>query len=292
MIQKKLLTQIKILILSDIHQNYDYISLLQKKQLDNKKNYDYIFILGDNDNIQISQDQTKEEQEKLSSESDLNIEKLFLKIREIYPQEQIYHIPGNHDSYNLFNGKNYDKISNCVNIHKQKVEIAKNLYLLGFGGSIPGYKYNEKTQKYTDQVWVGFPFINDDNYGEELTDFIYNNIENKDETNSDQQIILLTHIGPQFSKTTEFLEEEQPIQSGSNALGFLLNDLPNKINNTSILANIHGHTHDSQGQEKYKFGRVINAGPIQYGQFTEIDLRINEFNKKWEISNVSFNQLP
>lgn len=72
---------------------------------------------------------------------------------------------------------------------------------------------------------------------------------------------MLTHIGPSISHTTIEIEEgTHPILSGSPILSEF-------ISNNKIVFHSHGHTHSGVGSQYYKGNRIINPGPLLYGNY-------------------------
>jgi len=64
-----------------------------------------------------------------------------------------------------------------------------------------------------------------------------------------------------------------------------------------VIANIHGHTHSSQGMSNIGKVKVINGGPLKYGQFALFTLEnkpaySNNYNPNgWIVSSIEFIQL-
>eukprot|EP01083_Nonionella_stella_P240225 839986_1 len=71
-------------------------------------------------------------------------------------------IGGNHDPKTLFwsTNKTYQTFGGCFNIHKQlhAVEGEDNLFLAGFGGSVPA-------KIGSNPIWSGYPFATDADFG-------------------------------------------------------------------------------------------------------------------------------
>lgn len=78
-----------------------------------------------------------------------------------------------------------------LNVHSRKVQIAPNLILLGFGGSVPGFVDGKK-------VWEGFPFTSDKQFGEELGGLLDPVVE-QDDVPAEDSYIIMTHDGPNNS---------------------------------------------------------------------------------------------
>ena len=92
-----------------------------------------------------------------------------------------------------------DKV--CTNIHNKVIKIDDNLFMAGFGGSLPAYQNNAVK-------WQGYPYNNNDEYSKDFAPFIENivvktiNDEKMKENNIKNSIILFTHNGPSDCSTT------------------------------------------------------------------------------------------
>ena len=72
---------------------------------------------------------------------------------------------------------------------------------------------------------------------------------------------MLTHVGPTVSHTSiDFAEGEYPIHAGSN----MLSDF---IGKNKLVFHSHGHTHSGVGSQYHKGNRIINPGPLLYGNY-------------------------
>lgn len=53
-------------------------------------------------------------------------------------------------------------------------------------------------------------------------------------------------------------------------------------NESRIVVNIHGHTHEGHGYRRINALNVVNAGPLLCKKFALIEIRKNN-NGKWEL---------
>jgi Icc-related predicted phosphoesterase len=84
----------------------------------------------------------------------------------------VYWLPGNHDPPDLF--KTSDAlISNMTsyssNVHNKVFEIVPNLYVLGFGGSLPATFQELKTNREYEDLYGCFPHSDTKEFGREIT---------------------------------------------------------------------------------------------------------------------------
>ncbi|EGR32261.1 spfh domain band 7 family protein [Ichthyophthirius multifiliis] len=239
---------------------------------------DYVFVLGDFDNL-------------ISDKSNINMEECYqsearianvLNFLEFFSCTLLV-LPGNHDPYNMFKFKqpseNTRITQHSYNIHKSVFEINTSLSVIGFGGSIPGYQHIQGEQKL---VWEGFPFLNEEEIKNESEQFF------DDQFKQEKQFILLTHVGPSCSQTTIVKTEQQEdnIYAGCE----FFNDVIKKYNK-KIVTNLHGHVHDSIGKLSVMDVQIINPGSLKYGQFAKICLHQDNSTLKWVVRNNPFIQV-
>ena len=262
-----------LLLLSDIHLSDENIEKLVQWQKAQQRQVDYVFYLGDFDNMTLDRENPDL---ALCAQSEERVRAIFDKINAAFQPKQAYFIPGNHDSHNMF-AKQID-LGASLNLHKKVVHV-QDLAIAGFGGSV-----SSRFVGSPDLVpgWQGYPYLTEEEYRSDIVGFL----ENSAESLKGRQVILLTHMGPSFSGTSLFdvdLSGRQ-IQGGNLAVSELLRE--DKYN---FLANFHGHVHDSQGQYIYKNIRVINDGPLKQGQFTFVELA--QTQGYWGVRNVEFRTL-
>ena len=284
---------IRILIISDIHQESSKIDKLRKYCEYNKITYDYIFCMGDFDSLYI-----KEQQDDIIIEESIEIIKNILQLLETLCK-RIFYIPGNHDPKILFSKNSPQLALYSQNIHKKIIEIEDNLLLIGIGGCIPNFYSDSEKNFHTFNYdleninknciqYKGFPYCND--YKEiniiksdemYLNDIIEIFQEYEQMKYKNKQIIFLSHSGPIWSDSSNTFVNGRVKYCGSSNLQKFFN-----LNHEKFLLNIHGHTHKSVGLMSLFNLKIINPGSLLKGNFGEIILKKNK--KKWETKNISF----
>ncbi|ORX52550.1 Metallo-dependent phosphatase [Piromyces finnis] len=284
---------LSILIASDVHLSFENIKKLEKWTKKNNRKFDLILNPGDFCNL-------NEEQALAGDEGYLVVLEELKKI-----SKNVLYIPGNHDSKYLFDSvpqdcenpeewqplpvqalTEYNSRLSDRNIHNKYVKIhEKNLYIAGFGGSIDAYLYSDK-----DKIeWPGFPF-SEQQYGMGFSHLM--NAWDKIKKNSNDALIILTHIGPAWIGTTAKHEkpynENEKIQSGSEIAYNMMKTIKYQEKDTPLLW-IHGHTHAGKGMTDFGTIPVVNPGGLCYGRFSVLNLKYS--NDQWNIENVEFHSL-
>lgn len=278
-----IIKRIKILLISDIHLNKTNVGKVNKYLSTSNIKIDHLWAPGDFLKLK---DEDNDDEKKLQQAENSLID-LLNDIKKIHPKPII--IPGNHDPKTLFSTENdkYFKFGECMNIHNKlyRVEGETNLFLAGFGGSVPAF-CDSKLH------WTGYPFSNDDEFGKIYNSFIDSIIDDKNNMiQTNKSIVLFTHNGPSMCSTTmdwRMNDENKIIKTGSiNIMKSLLND---KLKD-KLICNIHGHTHLGFGQGYVGNIKVINPGSLKGGDFNNnfAILQLAQFNdKSWNIDNVEF----
>jgi Icc-related predicted phosphoesterase len=287
--------ELKILLITDIHNDYNFLEKIKKWKIENKRIFDYIFCTGDILSL--------ENPENINNETvTKNIKDLsnIIKFLENICKNVIY-IGGNSDFMKMFKGNELLKLTEkSVNLHKNYFKITDDLYIFGVGGSIHALKgnFSPKDSNFvpfvvdSDNVlWNGFPYNVNEKSNYEKSDKIYlddlnytlNKLRNIIKENKTQNVdlILLTHIGPFYSNTTLMGDDNICVYSGSKNLQNFLK------NNNDILINIHGHTHGGKGMVNFDNRSIINVGNVSEGNFGTINLE-KDYNNKWFISKNEF----
>lgn len=101
----------------------------------------------------------------------------------------------------------------------------------------------------------------------ELMPAISSTVENTDV----DQLLLLSHVGPDGSGTTRVWRDvtQAPIDSGSQVLSERLSQ-PSMQD--SIVALVHGHTHAGGGRSHVGLVPVFNPGPLKDGEYALLTL--------------------
>ena len=257
--------KLEILVISDIHESKENI---EKLIIFCKKNYistNYIFCLGDIVTIP----QGKQEDKSICEQKEKEIKEMFILLEQI--NSNIIYLPGNHDPVTLF--KDPPKITeNSINLHLSSYKIKDDLLLIGLGGSNCSIKTDETLYHSYENldtkniIWKGYPYIDDmtsPNY-EKSDELLKNDLDKLENYINDFEgkIVLLTHMGPFISNTSNPFDKESIIYAGSQAVNDLILKFENKI-----IVDLHGHSHKSVGIGKVHKVKVFNPGAITLGSF-------------------------
>ena len=74
---------------------------------------------------------------------------------------KVFYVPGNHDPPDLFNPEYVSLTPYSHNMHEKCIEVRKDLFLIGLGGSGPAEFLNPETMKKTKDEYGAFPFDSD-----------------------------------------------------------------------------------------------------------------------------------
>jgi len=294
-----LINNIDILLVSDIHLNYEYLERLKEWTVKKKKVFDFIFCTGDF--LKLNYPENEDNKVIAKSESELTSIINFLENICL----NVIYLGGNHDPKSIFESSNPSLTVKSVNIHKKSLKIANDLYVYGIGGSIPAIESNYLIEDsnfapfldVSSKIkWQGYPYnklMDDPNYKnsdelfeEDLKEFwqISKNEIGENNTTKNIKYILLSHIGPFYSNTTTVESEGKCVYSGSQALQKFL------VSNKDIFLNIHGHTHQGVGIINFSNYCVINPGSLSLGDFALISLKRNFINE-WVLGKTEFVKL-
>ena len=276
--------KIRILLISDIHLNKSNVAKVDEYIKANKVRVDHLWAPGDF----LKMKEKDNDDEKLVEEGEKDLIDLLAQIRKIHPFPVI--IPGNHDPNTLFftESEKYFKFGECVNIHKKlyRVEGESNLFMAGFGGSVPALCENEV-------LWEGYPYSNEEEFAKEYNAFIDAVIADKKEVmKTNKSVVLFTHNGPSMCSTSmdwRKNDETKVIECGSSSI---LRSLLNEKLRDRIICNIHGHTHAGVGQGHIGNGvPIINPGSLKGGEmnhnFALLELAQMK-DETWKVSSVEF----
>ena len=260
-------TSLTFLLVSDIHMQTDNLEKLKRYFNEEfKRPVHYVLLPGDFDNFNNSQPISE-------STSYVNTSNI-LSFLEFASAPMIY-IPGNHDSPRFYKER--------ANLNQQAFYAQNNAYVLveglqlvGLGGSVPGYT---ETNGNSTQVWEGYPYQSDEEFGIDLKNVI------EKYCRDDIQTLLMTHDGPYISSTAvdTTVDPEVPIYGGSKALSKTL-----QSEKHNILLNLHGHVHNGTGRANIAGIRVVNPGALLQGDFGILELVREDTGKKWSVKEVDF----
>ena len=258
----------RFLLISDTHLHSPNLNKFSDWIKAMSPDYDMVLILGNSSNM-INKFRNDYEAEYEAADQLASIIE-FLK--DLIGKPIVY-IPGNTEPSGSYNSTL--EIPNAMNLHKKAMMIDEGLVVIGFGGSIP-VKKDEK------EILEGFPYKSEEEFGTELTSCI----ETANKTfGPASSYLLMTHIGPMESGSTEVYLGKDQVNGGSKNFSEIL-----KKNN--FIGHIHGHAAGSEGLTK-PFGSsipIINPGGLVNGRFGEMSLR-RDITGKWKVGEVNFKTL-
>jgi Icc-related predicted phosphoesterase len=291
--------ELKILLVTDIHKNFEFLERLKEWQLEKKQLFDYIFCTGDI----LSLKYPELEDNEVIAYGEAEIASIISYLENM--SLNVIYIGGNHDPKSLFEVELPTLTIKSINLHKRFHKLANDLYLIGLGGAVPGIEsqYNVKDKNFipyqdtTDKVpFIGYPY-NDNHINPNYTKSgkLYNDDLNllwksvnaeisEINTTPNIKFILLTHNGPFYSSTSIMNYRDKCAYMGSKGLDEFLKE------NENVFLNIHGHTHAGLGYVSFNTYSVINAGALTEGNFAVLTLKRNHVDE-WKVANVEFNNL-
>ncbi|CAG8435349.1 5561_t:CDS:2 [Diversispora eburnea] len=248
------------LLISDVHYRLDNVEKLKKWLIQKDRLKDSIIVSGDLVNADFFTPLTTEKDKKEFRELLSTLEKF---------GKPLYYIPGNHDPDTTFLPSSSDEETlNAINFHQKVIQISSGLSIVGFGGSTDAVWKNQPETV----VWPAFPKNTESLFIEKLP-ILLDQIK-------DDDIILITHVGPSKVGTTDvdkfpLKEPSTAIEAGSPVLRKILESktsTPENPLNYNIVINIHGHSHYPFGLSHIGQTMVINPGPLGDGRFAILTL--------------------
>ncbi len=265
--------QLRMLLFSDTHMNVTQMTRFAAWYAQSSPKYDLVIMPGDFANIAVEEhsDPVKELQAEQNVLSTLEFVKKCIG-------KPIVYIPGNHEPNKMYTRE--ITVPGTVNLHKGAMKLATGLVAVGMGGSLPALIQKEGRWV---TAWSGYPYTSEEAYTRDLV----GTFESAHRTFGDADYLLLTHVGPWDSATAIAYMPEGTVYSGSKGMSTLLGTYVN-----NILADIHGHTHESEGRIKQLGPRqdIINPGAITSHKFGELVL-VRGTNGRWAIGSVKFYDL-
>ncbi|KAL0491072.1 metallophosphoesterase YsnB [Acrasis kona] len=262
---------LRVLVVSDIHLALNAIQTVKDYLARHTVNIDVILVPGDICNIKGAEYTEKAAQIKAEDDT----QNILWSLEQI--TSKVYYIPGNHDPDSLLENQS-QLTKNSTNVHKKVVELAPDLLLAGFGGSVPSY-YAPELRK---QAWVGYPFKEEEEFKAEWSPFFNEHIKDKFSSQPNAQLLLMTHVGPSGSDTVRYHPslDDHIILSGSDTLQETFKQELDFQAKTVL--NVHGHTHLGKGQSQYTNIPVVNPGSLKEGNWAILTLeRVDQ--KPWEL---------
>jgi len=260
--------ELRVLLLSDIHSHGANFNKLAEWLKAFKPNYDMVFVLGNISNM-LNNLRNNPIAENQATEQLVSTFK-FLKD---YINNPIVYIPGNTEPTAIYSYAL--ELPEAMNLHKRAMQIDDNLILIGLGGSLPAKK-EEK------DILEGYPYEKAEDYGKDLASCM----DAAEKTfGPNVSYLLLTHIGPAESTTTEVYLNNDTVNGGFKEFAAILKE-------KNIVGHVHGHSVAGEGLSK-PFGPskpVINPGGFVNGRFGELSLR-RDVTGKWKVADVQFRSL-
>lgn len=267
-------SRFKIVFLSDYHMAKDKAEKLKLWYLKQEtKDINLVIVGGDFDNV--SGQSLSKTAENAESEARISA---FLTFLEFFCCP-IYYIPGNHEPATMYivdpeNPRSLTQFSH--NVHLRIESLAAGLSIFGIGGCCPALETNLVTGE-KKEIWEGYPYEKTTDYAEDLS---------KLQTFVDEcpdQLIFLTHCGPQLISTNLSVSQDRLVNGGSELVSnFWLK------NRERFLMTLHGHVHAGQGMHRDLSSAVINPGSLGQGNFAILDIVRNTTENVWGIRSVQF----
>ena len=294
-------SELKILLISDIHKNYSFLENLKEWHTRQKRVFNYIFLTGDILSLKYPENEQPEAIAK--SEAEISAIISFLENMCL----NVIYLGGNHDPVTLFSNNSLSLTIKSTNIHKKCIKVCNDLYIFGLGGAVPtisskNFIDSEDFKPYIDVdsesirnvTWQGYPYQNsfekpdyyasDEIYSKELNQNFEKEKEKIKNENSTENIkfILLTHNGPFYSQSSIMEYKGKCVYMGSLELSKFLTK-----NKNDVLINIHGHTHHGKGLYNFGGTSVLNPGALTLGSFSAIGLK-RDCNDDWYLFSSEF----
>lgn len=222
-----------------------------------------------------------------------------------------------HDPVTAFNLKEDPPrlTAHSLNVHGRCVELAPGLTLAGWGGSVPGYRDGTK-------VWEPFPYEEEDmrrgldallkpdgaagaGSGAEATASAGASASAAPRPRAgaavptsaarvvppDTDVLLMTHTGPEHCATATDARDlsKAPISGGSSAIR---DTLAEPVWQERLVANVHGHVHNSPGKAWVGGVPVVNPGSLRYGGNYAVLTMRRQPGGRWRVASTDFLTLP
>lgn len=259
--------QLKALLVSDSHVNGAQLNRLAQWLKETKAEYDVVLMAGNMANM-VNAKRRDPSAEYLATDQVVDTLTYFLE----HVKKPVIYVPGNTEpsasyTYGL-------DVPNAINAHKRAVQLDESLIVVGLGGSLP-------VQKDGKAKLEGFPYQKEEDYAKDLEGCLDSAAKT---FGPNVDYLLLTHMGPTESATTEAFFDAEKLNVGSKTLGEAL-----KKRAATLLCNVHGHSGLGEGMSKpYGPGvSVINPGAVTDGKFGELTM-VRGFNGRWKLGAVNF----
>jgi hypothetical protein len=192
------------------------VEKLRQWIVDNRMEFDLTLFSGDMATMPMSHSLPQEEVDRFAED----FEQVITATAALCPC--MLYVPGNHDPTKFFTVLE-EKVSitaldsPATNIHNRLIRLRPDLYVVGFGGSIPAYKDG-------NQFWDGFPHTTIESYTQEVQKLMTSVFANEHSPLKDNDsVILMIHNGPDLSSTSVAMQEpSEPVNSGVPYMGEFL----------------------------------------------------------------------
>lgn len=265
----------KIMFVSDYHMAKEKAEKLKLWYLaQEKRDVTLVICGGDFDNLH--QQSIHKTAENMESEARISA---FLTFLEFFSCP-IYYVPGNHDPPSMFLSEGLAGSAKFLtqhshNVHLKLTPLAKGLSICGLGGCVPAKQTDLKTGE-VKSVWEGYPY-QEEAFMKPDADILQSLVDQ-----SKDQIIFLTHCGPDIISTSLNVQSDVLINGGSSNVSTLY-----LKNREKFLMVLHGHLHAAQGMHRDKSCATINPGSLGQGNFCIIDIVFSEADG-WQFESVKF----
>ena len=238
-------SMLKILLVSDEHENWPNLDLLMSRE--QPGSFDFVFMSGDQANCNNTVDIEDEGENEQAEASNRRFVETLTALHK--PEGKLYYIPGNHDAAVLLDPKCMAAPINetSVNLHNRVAELVPGLFIAGLGGSLPT-KFKKDGETDWVDVFTPYPYQTEADYTAAIRSLWTGKVEPAVAATQGKSVILMTHDGPQDFYTANARgtigmgENRQDFgfhKFGSSGLAELLYEQRSKL-----VVNIHGHCHD------------------------------------------------
>ena len=259
--------ELRALLVSDTHVNGIQLNRMAQWLTQHATDYDVVLACGNMANL-VNKSRNEPSAEGRASEQLVDTLTFLLE----HVRKPVIYVPGNTDPSGAFS---YGlEMPHVINAHKRAVQLDETLVLLGLGGSIPA----QKDQK---DILEGYPYKADEDFAKDLTGCFETATKS---FGPRVDYLLLTHLGPSDSPTTDVYLGKDKTNAGSKALADTL-----KAHSEQVLCNIHGHSAMAEGMTKpySSTTQVINPGGMTCGRFGELSLAKLPTGR-WQVTSVKF----
>lgn len=256
------ITNLKILIISNINSNTMYLERIKEWQLKQNIYFDIVLFVG-NFTEYVDDEKKYDKENECRAEAKVATMVAFIENLTI----PLIYMAGKNDPDVLFNENPPSftiKSKNCFNNYYR---VADDLYIIGQGGYVNEEEYTpeEHFQKISEDI-----------------DIVKSKIKKENSTPNIKYIFL------SFDEPKAWLSREKDINDNE----FYFNDeeisMGTFLNERDIIINIH-QNYQAKGITECNGISIINSGELEKGNFAILDLERNkEKNNIWKIKDIQF----